>query len=166
MEIKSNVELQRELAISLVNILMEGIKKENRVSNLQSFLMGYSVWALPIRNQRGELENDYNSVLQGIYEYYLQHPTDKIDKLTEESLIEIFKNCSKISYVQNAARIVQYQLNNEQQKTAPFKIDCIKVLKEYQENLNRNKEKYQASTKYQTFGYIDEEINRIASRKH
>ena len=59
----------RELADSFVQIAMEGFKERKNLIYLIYLIMGYSVWALPVRNQRGELENDYNSVLSGIYDY-------------------------------------------------------------------------------------------------
>ena len=152
---------QREIADSFVQIVMEGFKKENNLIYLKRYLMGYSVWALPVRNQRGELENDYNSVLLGIYDYHREHPRDRVDHLTEDALIDILQTGSKISYVQNTARIVQHHLNNEAQHTALFTINRKKVLQAYRENLARNKADYEASTKYPTFSYINAEISRI-----
>lgn len=158
--IMSNAQLRKELAHDAIQIIMNSIKEDGWV-DFKHYLMGYGVWALPVRNQRGELENDYNSVLFGIYDYHREHPRDRVDHLTEDALIDIFLTCSEISYVQNTARIVQHHLNNEAQHTASFAINRKKVLQAYRKNLERNKADYEASTKYPTFSYINAEISRI-----
>lgn len=159
-------EYTLELGMKILDIVMRIVKRDNSIEYLERFLTGNGAAAIPIRNQKGQLENDCNAVLQAIYTYYFNHPEDRIDKLTETALIEIFKTCSKIDDVIDAARIVQYHLNNEQQKTTPFKMDCIKILQEYRNNIERNKKEYQKRLGYEKLGYINEEINRIASRKH
>ena len=156
-------EYRLELARGKLNRVMDIVKRDQSIEYLERFLMGKGATAIPIRDQRGWLVNDYDAVLQAIYSYYKTNPEDHIDQLTENALINIFKTCSKISDVIDTARVVQYHLNNEQQNTAPFHLDCTTILQEYHNNIERNKYAYQRKGDYAEFGFIDEEINRILS---
>ena len=158
-----NYEFRLELARGTLNRVMDIVKRDQSIEYLERFLMGKGATAILMRDQRGWLVNDCNAVLQAIYSYYKTNPEDHIDQLTENALIDIFKTCSQISFVQDTARVVQYHLNNEQQKTAPFHMDCTAILQEYHNNIERNKEAYQRTADYEIFGFIDEEITRILS---
>ena len=152
-----------ELGRCILDISMEAVKEKHDMKYFESFLKGESASAIAIRDQRGWMVNDCNAVLQAIYSYYKTNPEEHIDRLTENALINIFKTCSQISFVQNTARVVQYHLNNEQQKTAPFHMDCTTILQEYHNNIERNKCAYQRKADYAEFDSIDEEITRIMS---
>ena len=156
-------EYRLELARGMLNRVMDIVKRDQSIEYLERFLMGKGATAIPIRDQRGWLVNDYDAVLQAIYSYYKTNPEEHIDQLTENALINIFKTCSKISYVIDTARVVQYHLNNEQQRTAPFHMDCTTILQEYHNNIERNKCAYQRKADYAEFDSIDKEINRILS---
>ena len=152
-----------KLARDKLDIIMEYVKQDHTIEYLEEFLMGEGASAIAIRDHRGWMVNDYDAVLQAIYSYYKENPKDHIDQLTENALIDIFKTCSQISFVQNTARVVQYYLNNELYKTAPFHMDCTAILQEYHNNIERNKYEYQRKGDYAEFDSIDNEINRILS---
>ena len=152
-----------KLARDKLDIIMEYVKQDHTIEYLEEFLMGEGASAIAIRDHRGWMVNDCNAVLQAIYSYYKTNPEDHIDQLTENALIDIFKSCSKISDVIDTARVVQYHLNNEQQNTAPFHLDCTAILQEYHNNIERNKYEYQRKGDYAEFDSIDNEINRILS---
>lgn len=76
---------------------------------------------------------------KGMYRLYIEKPDMNINKLLENTLLEMLTLNEFDVYI--ALQIIYFQLIREKREDSPFKLDMEKLLKETRESLLKNKEK-------------------------
>ena len=118
--------------------------------DIKDLLGGKLTFCIGVPSENGEIEHSTWAVMEAIYEYYKEHPEVKIDEIMYKSLEEDFSERQYPKHILNEIKMVQYQMMCEKQGTAPFKLDCIKLLNIAAENILEHKDFYQ---KYWTEEY-------------
>lgn len=122
-----------DVAVKLLDVAI-------KYNDLRVFLIGGPGYELNAPNGYGVSEQNTTLAMQAIYKKYATDPTIK-DKLQAEILdyLNFSKNGSVIVRLLD---IIKYQMSSEKVGTAPFKLECEKLLVAAKENIIRNKELY------------------------
>ena len=76
---------------------------------------------------------------QGIYKLYIERPDLNIDKILENTLLEMMDLKEFDLYI--VLQIIYFQLIRQKRGDAPFSLDMEKLLRKNRESLLKNKEK-------------------------
>ena len=123
-----------------------------RNNGFEDYLLIMPCYCIENRNLNGVVEPNRYFTMEGIYDYYRDHPQSHIDELMYTTLCSIAAKYKGESAVLDVLETVEYQLIGEERNNAPFTIDCQSVLNELQTTLLKNKEMYM--TPKQSFNYI------------
>ena len=128
-----------EMGKDRLEITREG-SEELREQSYEEFIIGKSTFAIITRNpQTGRPEHNIWAVMETIYDDYRKHPELGINKILEAVLDKTLSSEVHSTYLKNAIEELMYQLRSEKQGTAPFKLDCIRLLEHLRENIKTNK---------------------------
>lgn len=144
---------KKKLALSDIEICINDNDK-----NFTPILTG--IFEIETHNANGEVENSIWAVMEGIYDYYKEHPELEIEEMMNNSFESVFKYDRPPGHVANAIKCIEYQMMCEKQGTAPFKINCMKLLNEAADCILRNKETYQKMGYYDQFEAMDRDIQK------
>ena len=124
--------------------------------NLNPMLTGS--FSIDTYNANGEVEQSIWAVMEGIYDYYREHPTADVVEMVNNSFESVFDNLRHPRHIINVIKCIEYQMMCEKQGTAPFKINCMKLLNEAADYILKNKERYQMMGYYDQFEAMDKDI--------
>jgi len=131
----NNKEIEQKRAKEMLDIALE-------FGKLKDFLCGSALYRLETQDSMGNKINNYHLVMQSIYDKYNEDKSSGIDKRTFEAIIDFLKTEKYEPLLLNIINDIEYQMLAEKQGVAPFKLDCIEMLKELKNNIERNKERF------------------------
>lgn len=133
-----DIEIYKEHAMDILDLALEFDK-------LDMFLVGGDVYRLSDFNTP-VIQHDSYLVMQAVYDKYNQNPELELDKKVYEAIIKLLETEKYEPFIINIISDIEYQLMSEQQKTAPFELNCIEILKKLRENIERNKERFKSGS--------------------
>ena len=134
-----------------------------KIGDLHFFMTGLGVYNINAKNGYGVKEHDISLVMKAIYKRYETNP----DMSTEfyDSLMYIYNTTKHGGIMLQSFKIIKHQLRAEKSGSAPFTIDCEKLLQAAKENIIRNREMYlrrfddlPTGTHMGEFTYVDAEL--------
>jgi len=128
-------EIDREHARNVLEIAL-------KYGELKKFLCGNPYYKLETHDSMGNAIHNYQLVMQSIYDKYKEDKTSEIDKKMFDAIIDFLKTEKYEPLLFNMIHVIEYQMMAEKQKSAPFELDCIEILKELKNNIERNKERF------------------------
>lgn len=132
---------KRELARKLLD---SSLKRDR----LEMFLRGDSLFQITEKDSSGRERQSPRLVMNAIYEKYQQDSSLKLDNKVTETMIDSLKRIKNGGAVINYLNLIEYQMMNEKNNLAPFKLDCESLLREVSSNIIRNKELYQSPNQH------------------
>lgn len=111
----------------------------------QMFIIGKSTAAIrTVDPNSGKPAQDVAAVMTTLYEQHRLKPELAIDRRLQGALLSELRTPQTPTYLRNAVETLVFQLNAEQQGTAPFRIDSVPLLEALREQICRNRPKYEA----------------------
>ena len=106
------------------------------------FLGGIPIFELTTIGPMGERIFSVAHVVGAVYDKYKEEPESNLDKKMYEEIKRILETSPYERFVLHLLEVIEYQMDCEKKKIAPFKIDCVDLLKDVKDNINRNKIRY------------------------
>ena len=116
------------LAEQKIEIIM-GLEDEGRKRfGLYSMLTGFGQ-EYEIKSYKGDVQN-YQAVIDGIYNYYNKHPEQKINVVLDSAIEKylIILSRASIKNIDQTISIFEYIHNKQEKKEAPFVLDIKRYL--------------------------------------
>jgi len=134
----SNLIANKELASEYLDIALEN-------NEFQKFLTGNLAYELVVKDSYGKNVFSAMHVMEAIYDKHKQNPNLRLDGLTFNTMVNVLRTRRNASDILNILSDIEYQMNAEKNNTAAFNVNCLNLLVEIRQNLERNKEFYQSS---------------------
>ena len=133
-----NYEIKKEISRTLLEYALK-----NR--HLIQYICNNGIYRT--YSEKEEKINGYPTqlIMQTIYQKYLESPELNLDKLMYEDIKRMLEITYNGRMLVNLLNIIEYQLMEEKDLKAPFKIDCENLLRKMAENIKNNKERYIAT---------------------
>lgn len=133
-----NLIANKELASKFLDIAL-------KYDEFQRFLTGSLAYELTVKDPYGNDVFSAMHVMEAIYDKHKKEPNLKLDELTYNSMINTLRTRRNSSDILNILSDIEYHMNAEKSKTAAFNVDCLNLLVEIRENIERNKDFYKSS---------------------
>lgn len=126
----------KQLSLKLLDVALKN-------GQLADFVAMKPAYRIESRDLNGIVGPNMYFTMEAIYDYYRSNPNSGIDKDFYNSLIFLAQSYSGELMVERVLGIIDYQLNSEKSKSAPFEIDCQSVLNVLRNTIVANKAIYE-----------------------
>lgn len=131
-----NLIATKELAKNYLDIAL-------KYDEFKDFLLGSPIYELKVKDSYGNDVYSAMHVMEAIYDKYRENTVPNLDKLTYETMIEELKNYKYLPSILNIIENIEYQITAENTGKAPFEMNCVGLLEEFKNHIERNKSVYQ-----------------------
>lgn len=121
------------LAEQKIEIIMNLEDEESKIAGFYNLITGFGQ-AFEIKRYKGDVQN-YQAVIDGVYNYYNKHPEQKINIIFNNSIIEYLIELYSVDIknIDYTINIFEYIHDKQEKKEAPFVLDIkryMQLLKE------------------------------------
>ena len=130
-------------------------------NDLGGFLTGSPVFAMCLPDGYGGWSFSAMHVVEALFRKYNEDPQTGFEVQVQKALEDELLRYPKLSSSNRTGEVVLYFLAQEKQGTAPFHLDCGRILDILKKNISENRDWYQNGSKWRDICTVDMKLHEF-----